>query len=476
MKKSACFLVIVLLGICPFKLFAQDVILQEKDIAGNDSSFVKINAINVTGAKRTKTYIILREMQFKTGDTIRKSNLAANFSQARNQIYNTSLFTEVKLDSVYLDSNSIVVNVHVRERWYIYPTPEFQITDRSYNEWIKVYNANLNRVVYGVKFVHNNFSGRNDKLRIFLLNGYARNIAIRYSNPYSNTRLNQGFGFSAGFTQNREINYKTTYQNKLLQYKIPGFVRNGFGVSAFISNRNGFFKSHSFSASLNYLIVSDSVITKYNPSYFNDSSRYQFYPAIGYNFAYVNTNNNNYPQKGEVYTLGISKTGTKFTGGINNFTIAAGYSKFITHPHHFFSAIQTSGFVKLPFNQAYINRRAMGFGNFYLRGLENYVIDGVAAGIAKYSFSKKVLAFNIPVPFHIKALPNIPFKIFAKVYADAGYSYINNEFTSNLNNRMLYSSGFGLDILTFYDINIKLEYSFNQLGQNGLFLHGRGGF
>ena len=41
---------------------------------------------------------------------------------------------------------------------------------------------------------------------------------------------------------------------------------------------------------------------------------------------------------------------------------------------------------------------------------------------------------------------------------------------------MLYSGGFGIDILTFYDINLKIEYSFNQLNENGLFLHSNGGF
>lgn len=42
---------------------------------------------------------------------------------------------------------------------------------------------------------------------------------------------------------------------------------------------------------------------------------------------------------------------------------------------------------------------------------------------------------------------------------------------NSLSNKMLYSGGFDIDILTFYDIKFKLEYSFNSLGQNGLFLH-----
>jgi hypothetical protein len=36
---------------------------------------------------------------------------------------------------------------------------------------------------------------------------------------------------------------------------------------------------------------------------------------------------------------------------------------------------------------------------------------------------------------------------------------------------MLYSGGVGIDIVTFYDIILKFEWSFNQLGENGLYLH-----
>ena len=36
---------------------------------------------------------------------------------------------------------------------------------------------------------------------------------------------------------------------------------------------------------------------------------------------------------------------------------------------------------------------------------------------------------------------------------------------------MIYTGGFGIDIITFYDFQLKFEFSFNQLGQNGLFLH-----
>jgi hypothetical protein len=127
----------------------------------------------------------------------------------------------------------------------------------------------------------------------------------------------------------------------------------------------------------------------------------------------------------------------------------------------------------LPFEQAFINRRAIGFGSLSLRGLEVYIVDGVAAAVTKYTLTKEIVSFKIPIPFKIKSLSNIPVSIFAKTFSDVGYSY---KYYSILNNKLLYTGGFGLDILTLYDIVIKVEYSFNQLGEKGLFLRGKGNY
>jgi hypothetical protein len=42
-----------------------------------------------------------------------------------------------------------------------------------------------------------------------------------------------------------------------------------------------------------------------------------------------------------------------------------------------------------------------------------------------------------------------------------------------LNNKMLYTAGAGLDLVSFYDTCIRFEYSINQLGEKGLFLHAK---
>ena len=68
----------------------------------------------------------------------------------------------------------------------------------------------------------------------------------------------------------------------------------------------------------------------------------------------------------------------------------------------------------------------------------------------------------------------MPLKVYAKAFGNAGYIHNPNFSPGNdLNNRMLYSGGVGLDIVAFADLILNVEWTYNQLGQNGLYLHQR---
>ena len=127
--------------------------------------------------------------------------------------------------------------------------------------------------------------------------------------------------------------------------------------------------------------------------------------------------------------------------------------------------------IRLPFDQPFINQRMLGYGDLYVRGLEKYVIDGVAAGLSRQTLRYELFNFSVPTFIKSRTHDEVPFRIYPKVFFDYGYVY-NKHFTNNsLVNRPLYSAGFGIDLVSFYDFILRVDYSFNQLGQNGLFLH-----
>src|SRR5688572_9736783 len=66
-----------------------------------NASFI-LGEIVISGNKRTKNYIIERELPFKSGDSIRLPELVKQFEIARQQLVNTRLFIDavVALKSV----------------------------------------------------------------------------------------------------------------------------------------------------------------------------------------------------------------------------------------------------------------------------------------------------------------------------------------------------------------------------------------
>ena len=134
-------------------------------------------------------------MQLKPGDSISVSSFANELQKLQQQVYNSNLFLTVKVDIAELSANAVDITIAVKERWYIFPIPKFQLIDRNINEWLQKYNGDLDRVVYGVKFTHYNLTGHRDLLRLTLLNGFTRNVSLTYFKPVSEKKLNNGFYF-----------------------------------------------------------------------------------------------------------------------------------------------------------------------------------------------------------------------------------------------------------------------------------------
>ena len=443
----------------------------------DSNAITKVRYIFPEGNRRTKDYIIKREMSVKEGDSMPGMKLAIELLQSKNQVYNTQLFDEVNMVVIPVESGVVDVQVNVVERWYIYPAPKFKLTDRNYNEWIKVYNADLERVIYGVDFKHYNVSGRRDQLRVNAFTGYARNIGMSYITPYSNRKLTEGFSVGVSLTEFRETAFATDSSNKLRQYKNGDFVRSTATMEAAYFVRKGFFTTNSISLGITRTTIDDSIAgIKYNPNFLGEGKSRRSFIDLTYSHRYANTNNINYPLTGKIYRISITKRGLGWSGGVNLLSVEGVYNKFIGHGQGWYSSVQAGAKIKLPFKQPYINQRALGFGSFLLRGLDNYVIDGAALALTQYTLRKKLVSFKIKFPIKNRFIDYIPFTFYGKTFGDLGYVHNIATQRAMLNNKLLYTGGIGLDILTFYDFNFGLEYTANQLNEKGLFIRVSSGF
>jgi len=440
------------------------------------TSSLVISSVRITGNKKTHPSIILRELPFKVGEklTVSVKEISDMLRRTQQLIYNTNLFSSVDLAFVSNDSTQIVLLITVTERLYFYPVPQFRLIDRNFNEWWKTFDADPNRTIYGIRLIHNNLSGAADKLSITAMNGYLRNFSIGYSNPYLTRSLSKGFAATVGFSQKREFPYATSTNNKLVLSRFPGFENSHFTSSIIYQIRKGLYNRHFFQLQFNQIQWPDS-FTYYHPGFVNSTANSSSFADVSYTYQHLNLDNINYPLRGKAYAFSVANRGLGFQKGLNMSTLDISYRKYFQQKHYNFS-IQLFSKIKIPFKQSYLNQRMLGYGDLYLRGLEYYVIDGVVTGLAKSTIRKKVLSINIPLPFRINQISSIPLKSYLKAFADAGYVRQANNYHSELNNRFLYSGGLGIDLLSLYDLQLGIDYSINQLGESGFFLHTRGFF
>jgi len=465
---SCIFLLLLITSTAQEKANEKFIQKNTQDSVNHSESFL-IGDINVVGNKKTKEYIILREMAFKKGDVIASTELNAKLELSRQLIFNTALFVD---DSVYVsnkNNNTISITVHVKERWYFIPLPYFVVADRNFNEWLVQSKASLDRVDYGIRLSHSNFSGKNDKLNVLLVNGYDQQISLRYQLPFVNKALTKGFSVGFLYSRQHEMNYGTDLANKQEFVKLDNDYTRAFTrFDITYSYRPNQRFRHYIRFSFNDEWIADTVL-KLNQNYFPSLLKSVRYPDFSYTLQYYNADYYAYPSKGFIGQASIYKRGLNSISDLWQIGLRGIYAVPLSEKS--FLRFEGAANIKFPYNPYFFSQALFGFGYMQLRGLEYYVVDGMAGALGKFTYAHQFLHFIVKNPFKSTTHDRIPFRFYAKIYADAGYAY--NPYVNNnlLNNTVMRTWGFGLDIVSIYDFVFRLEYSFNQLGNNGIYLH-----
>jgi outer membrane protein assembly factor BamA len=439
----------------------------------NKATIITIGDIHISGNKRTKNFIILRELPFKKGESYTETELENQLVLAKQQLINTTLFVDLTVYVASRNGDILDINVDLKERWYFFPMPYFKLADRNFNQWVVEQNMSLDRVNYGIKFTQNNFTGRNDNLDIWLVAGYTQQISLRYNLPFFDKQLKSGFNIGILSATQKEINYATG-DNKQLFLKQEEITKKVFHLDLTYSYRPRVKHRHNFRVSYNDERIADTVI-KVNPEYYPEQkTRFQFVD-FSYQYKYFNADFIAYPTKGFLFEGNLYRRGLDNVNGIWQINARAVYALPVTKTA--FLHFEGLANVKAPFRNYFVNERMFGYGYFIMRGLEYNVVDGMVGTSLKTTVHQKLLSFVIRNPIKSKTHDQIPFRIFFKAYGDLGYAYTPTPHNTNtLNNTLLRTWGFGLDIVSIYDFVFKIEYSFNQLGKDGLYLRSRNDF
>jgi outer membrane protein assembly factor BamA len=476
LQKKNCYTFLITWVMCCQHLSAQQII-PEKLIDSALINKVMVGKILLTGNKKTKESIILREIPFRSGEAYTMEELVKKFEMARRQLMNTALFNNVIVASTNTGENRnspqtgmMDISIEVKERWYLYPLPVFKPVDRNLNQWLVEQKGSLKRINYGARLYYYNATGRNDKLRVGFLGGYTNQVSFNYDRLYIDKKLKWGIKVAFATGKNREVNYNTINDKQAFIKDENNYIRSFTNVHAELTYRRAIKTRHSIGFGYTTEQLSDTIL-KLNPSYFKSGRNRINFPGIYYNLTYFDLDFIPYPTKGYAAELSIGKSG--FNSTINVWQVHAKGLANWPITSKFFISLNVYGGIKLPFKQPYYNLRFLGYGDAFMPGFEYFVVDGVAGGYGKTTFTRELFNFNINTPSIKKGKESsgIPIRIFAKTFGNAGYVYNPQSGENTLSNKMLYSGGMGIDILAFYNITFKLEWTFNSLGQNGLFLH-----
>jgi len=430
-----------------------------------------INEILVKGNNSTKEKIIIRELTFSQGDTLQSSQLNNIFEKSKQNLLNTSLFNFVTIEYFAEYSNYLSVYILVEERWYIWPNPIFEYADRNFSTFI--HNKNWNKINYGMFLSHNNFRGRKEKLDLKFRLGYKEQFAIYYEKPNLDKDHKHGLIADISYFRKHESDIKTLNNDvEYFDYE-KKYLWKLLGIKMSYLFRPQYYNTSKFTIQYNSNSIHDTIAIL-NPNYLGEGKTNQQLLSFGYQFIRDKRDSKVYPLTGYYFDFYFMQDGFKI---LDNFTTTIFKNVFSFHDQLSKSFFYSSG-VKwshstnkyLPYHKNY----ALGYSDF-LHGLEYYVIDGPT-----YILSKNNLKYQLLAP-RTEILKYIPFKKFNKVhyamylnlFFDMGYVNDENQLQqiNSLVNKFLYSFGIGYDFVTYYDQTLRLEYSFNQLGEHGFFFH-----
>ena len=455
----------LLLLILPVLVFSP---CRGQDRAADQGKRLVITEISISGNKKTKTALILRELSIREGQTIAADSLQELTEETRQRLATPGLFTEVGISHEVLSDTSIRWDINLKERWYVIPEPTFQLADRNFNVWWNEQGRDIRRTIIGVTVRHKNFRGRMEQLIATVQVGYTKRFGLEYFKPYVDKRHRHGLGVSFAVAESQETFYATD-SNKLRFISSPNrYILRQYEGALLYSYRPAYASRHLLRLGFRHYQIDDT-IARLNREYYTKGAQDLQMLELAYRYERNETDNWNYPLLG---TKMIGQLVTRL--GLKGFSHQAfatlELGKYYRLGGNWYASGIFRGRLSLPEEQPYALRAALGSKYDYVRGYEYYVIDGSHFGVLRLNLKYELLNLtlrNIPLRY----LPALPLRIYPKIFADAGY--VRNQYPGNsfLNNRMLSAYGAGLDVFTAYDIKIRLEYTWNHLGQNDLFLH-----
>ncbi len=453
---------------CVFMLFISTAIVAREK---SDSSLVYLKAININGLRLTKVLVVQRELSLQVGQLLSKARLENNFKLDKGRLSHLQLFKKIDGDIAYNAPDTVTVDFNLTESSRYVIAPILQLSDRNFNTWYKMYNANIGRLNYGAYVTIKNIGGLNQRLMVEFQNGFNRFYGLDYEQPRLKRYKNWGIGAKVNYMNVKNYPANIKYNKQVFHRNDSLRIFNEMQYQVNATYRSNIYTSHKFTAGFTDIAISKDLLQQ-NENLFGDNQQGVNFLVAKYRLTQVYTNSPVYPTSGTKLELEARYNGMPFSNNINanmQSALEAFYGIYKPIYKKWYSAIHLRGRVEAN-NGAFFNTRALGYFSNTVRTYEYNIIHGSHFGIARGDVKYKLFDNVIYSP--IKSLKqNLPFAVYPKIFMDAGYVYAKNVANNYLANTLLYSAGAGVDFHVNNNQMLRVEYGINHLKQKGLFLN-----
>lgn len=459
----------------PVHSTSTDSIIIHSDLSDDRISYV-IDTVLLKGNKITKDFIILRELTFKSGDTIPAGKLRNQFQISQQNLMKTSLFNFVNISDSIINQGvftRLSIQLDFVERWYIWPFPIFEISDRNLNTWWQ--DKNYDRISYGIFLTKENNRGRMESLKLLLRFGYDERYEISYDVPYINRKQTFGAGMGVGWIQNHEVAYQTLNNKQEYIRDDNEYLFTNYYSYITLQHRPTLFHFHHLQLRFNFYSFADTLLLL-NPGYSFDSSLTNEYFTLNYRFTSDHRDSKVYPLEGQFFSGQLSKSGLGImkTDNLGMMELMGSFRKYWELPSKLYFSTDWTGKISTNRDQPYFYQRGLGYDRNFVRGYELYVIDGQSYVLAKNTLKYALIPPQVSTIGFIKSekFSKIHYALYANMFVDLGYvEAFRNYDAEDLSNSLLLGAGIGLDLVTYYDMVLRVEAAINKKGETGIFIH-----
>lgn len=444
-----------------------------KPVCPDSTDMVYVNKIYLSGNKVTHNKIIYRELALKAGDTLCYSAFIDALAKSKENLMNSSLFNFVNIRDVQVFANGkreADVHIEMNERWYIWPMPVVELAERNPNAWWET--KDFSKINYALFFTWENFRGRKEALKLIAQGGYDEKYGFHYDIPFVNKSQTFGFILGAGMIRNHEVTY-ITLENKPVRFRHEDYLRHEYYAYFALNIRKSIHNSHYFELAYNDHQYND-IVFEMNPDF--DPNQYNKFRYFSLTYFYKNDHRDkrSFPLNGYYVDAIVVKRGLGISSNANVdlLTFTTNLRKYWNLGHNWYLTGGFTGRAASTGNNPYFLNTGLGYGRDFVRGYEHYVIDGQNFALIKTDLKYALFQDQISnLPVLPSKFNKIHWSIYLNFFVDAAYSTTDFPQLSNtLQNKALLGYGAGFNFVSYYDIVIRLEYSYNKMGERDFFI------